>query len=124
MSDSIAVRIRCIAWLSFAGHSATESGAGEARELAEFEEVSQNQKPPHSYNKLIRLSILNSPQRRRTLSQIYKWIEDKFPFYKTAGTSWKVCTTWGAVTKCTLSKCVSADSWFVSSEIFGLPMSN
>lgn len=29
--------------------------------------------------------------KKMTLSEIYKWITDNFPYYKTAGNGWKVC---------------------------------
>lgn len=39
-------------------------------------------KPPYSYAVLIGMAILRSPDRRLTLSQIYKWISDTFAHYK------------------------------------------
>ncbi|KAI1879461.1 hypothetical protein JX265_002415 [Neoarthrinium moseri] len=43
--------------------------------------VDDGQKPAHSYAVLIAMAILRSPQRRLTLSQIYKWISDSYSFY-------------------------------------------
>ena len=43
-----------------------------------------------SYATLIRLAIINSPNEMATLSGIYQWISDNFPYYKTAGSGWKV----------------------------------
>ncbi len=43
-----------------------------------------------SYATLIRLAIINSANEMATLSGIYQWIADNFPYYKTAGTGWKV----------------------------------
>lgn len=48
--------------------------------------------PIISYATLIRLAIINSPNEMATLSGIYQWISDNFPFYKTAGNGWKVRT--------------------------------
>ncbi|KAK9425824.1 hypothetical protein SUNI508_12884 [Seiridium unicorne] len=49
--------------------------------------VDDGQKPPHSYAVLIAMSILRSPQRRLTLSQIYKWISDTYSFYSASEAS-------------------------------------
>ncbi len=43
-----------------------------------------------SYATLIRLAISNSPTEMATLSGIYDWIADKYPYYRSAGTGWKV----------------------------------
>ncbi len=48
-------------------------------------------KPPLSYASLIALAICSTPQRMLTLSGIYKWIENTFPFYRTPeAKAWKV----------------------------------
>ncbi|KAI0180815.1 forkhead box protein L2 [Hypoxylon sp. FL1284] len=46
-------------------------------------------KPPHSYAQLIGMAILRSPQRRLTLSQIYKWISDSYSFYNANDAGWQ-----------------------------------
>ncbi|KAL1969075.1 hypothetical protein VTN77DRAFT_909 [Rasamsonia byssochlamydoides] len=46
-------------------------------------------KPPYSYATLIGMSILRAPNRRLTLSQIYKWISDTFSFYRSGDTGWQ-----------------------------------
>ncbi|KAH8673805.1 fork head domain-containing protein [Xylariales sp. PMI_506] len=43
--------------------------------------IDDGQKPPHSYAQLIGMAILRAPNRRLTLAQIYKWIQDTFAFY-------------------------------------------
>ena len=49
-------------------------------------------KPPLSYASLIALAICSTPQRMMTLSGIYRWIENTFPFYRTPeAKAWKVC---------------------------------
>lgn len=47
-------------------------------------------KPPFSYATLITFAINSEPSRRMTLNGIYTWISYNFPFYKDAGTGWKV----------------------------------
>ena len=42
----------------------------------------EERKPPYSYASLIRLAILNSPDQKATLSDIYKWIQNQFLYYK------------------------------------------
>ncbi|CAB3374681.1 Hypothetical predicted protein [Cloeon dipterum] len=46
-------------------------------------------KPPYSYASLIRLAIGNAPKQKMTLSEIYQFIIDHFPYYREAGTGWK-----------------------------------
>ncbi|KAI3343799.1 hypothetical protein F4824DRAFT_21394 [Ustulina deusta] len=46
-------------------------------------------KPGHSYAQLIGMAILRSPQKKLTLSQIYKWISDTFKFYNANDAGWQ-----------------------------------
>lgn len=46
-------------------------------------------KPAHSYATLIAMAILRSPQRRLTLSQIYRWISSTYSFYKPNDAGWQ-----------------------------------
>ncbi|ORY69939.1 uncharacterized protein BCR38DRAFT_95847 [Pseudomassariella vexata] len=46
-------------------------------------------KPGHSYAQLIGMAILRAPNRRLTLSQIYKWISDTFSFYNANDAGWQ-----------------------------------
>lgn len=59
--------------------------------------VHQDGKPRYSYATLITYAINSSPAKKMTLSEIYRWICDNFPYYKNAGIGWKVrffSTTW------------------------------
>ena len=47
-------------------------------------------KPPFSYATLILLAINSTTEKRMTLQDIYKWIEDNFPYYKHCKKAWKV----------------------------------
>jgi forkhead transcription factor HCM1 len=46
-------------------------------------------KPLQSYATLIGMAILRSPNRRLTLSQIYKWISDTYRFYNPNDAGWQ-----------------------------------
>ncbi|XP_032922166.1 forkhead box protein I2 [Catharus ustulatus] len=46
-------------------------------------------RPPYSYSALIAMAIHCSPGRRRTLSQIYQFVADNFPFYRRARAGWQ-----------------------------------
>ncbi|XP_075237850.1 uncharacterized protein LOC142334068 [Lycorma delicatula] len=50
---------------------------------------SRDGKPPYSYASLIRLAISNAPQGKMTLSEIYQYIIQTFPYYRDANTGWK-----------------------------------
>ena len=47
-------------------------------------------KPPYSYANLITFAINSSTKKKMTLSEIYQWICDNFPYYREAGNGWKV----------------------------------
>ncbi|XP_048850863.1 forkhead box protein I1-ema-like isoform X2 [Brienomyrus brachyistius] len=46
-------------------------------------------RPPYSYSALIAMAIHWAPQRRLTLSQIYQYVADNFPFYSKGRTGWQ-----------------------------------
>ena len=50
----------------------------------------QDAKPPYSYAALITFAINSTANRRMTLNGIYTWISSNFPYYRDAGTGWKV----------------------------------
>ena len=52
-----------------------------------------DQKPPYTYATIVRCAILGSPGQRLTLSEIYLAMMTRFPWFETAGQSWKVCFT-------------------------------
>lgn len=51
--------------------------------------IDDGTKPHHSYATLIGMAILRSPQRRLTLSQIYKWIAETYSFYQLSDSGWQ-----------------------------------
>lgn len=48
------------------------------------------EKPPYSYATLIAHAILTSKDGRLTLSDIYKWISEAYPYYKRGEKGWQV----------------------------------
>lgn len=51
--------------------------------------VGMKEKPPYSYATIITYAINTSKKNRLTLSELYEWILENFPYFKTAGTGWK-----------------------------------
>lgn len=47
-------------------------------------------KPAYSYASLIAQAILDAPERKLTLNQIYAWIMDKYPYYRSQNSGWQV----------------------------------
>ncbi|XP_022086564.1 forkhead box protein I1-like [Acanthaster planci] len=46
-------------------------------------------RPPYSYSALIAMSIQSAPDRKITLSGIYKYVAENFPFYKKSKAGWQ-----------------------------------
>ena len=61
------------AWLSLSGQS----------------ELFKMVRPPYSYSALIAMAIQNSPEKKLTLSQIYQYVAENFPFYKKSRAGWQ-----------------------------------
>ncbi|XP_053734989.1 forkhead box protein I3b [Synchiropus splendidus] len=70
------------------------SAAGPGGELSWFSLPSQEDlmklvRPPYSYSALIAMAIHGAPDRRLTLSQIYQYVADNFPFYNKSKAGWQ-----------------------------------
>ncbi|MFT7797483.1 forkhead box protein I1c-like [Arapaima gigas] len=57
--------------------------------LASQEELLKLVRPPYSYSALIAMAIQSAPDRKLTLSQIYGYVADNFPFYKRSKAGWQ-----------------------------------
>ncbi|KAL1785276.1 forkhead box protein F1 [Sigmodon hispidus] len=51
--------------------------------------VRRPEKPPYSYIALIVMAIQSSPSKRLTLSEIYQFLQARFPFFRGAYQGWK-----------------------------------
>ncbi|XP_037373986.1 forkhead box protein F1 [Talpa occidentalis] len=81
-----------------AGAGAGAGGAGAAMEPAAAGPpkakkasagVRRPEKPPYSYIALIVMAIQSSPAKRLTLSEIYQFLQSRFPFFRGAYQGWK-----------------------------------
>ncbi|XP_035623672.1 forkhead box protein I1c-like [Oncorhynchus keta] len=57
--------------------------------IASQEELLKLVRPPYSYSALIAMAIQNVHDKKLTLSQIYRYIADNFPFYKKSKVGWQ-----------------------------------
>ncbi|XP_015239521.1 PREDICTED: forkhead box protein I2-like [Cyprinodon variegatus] len=53
------------------------------------EELMSLVRPPYSYSALIAMAIQSSPNQRLTLSQIYQYVSENFPFYSRNKAGWQ-----------------------------------
>ncbi|XP_077419958.1 forkhead box protein I2 [Vanacampus margaritifer] len=57
--------------------------------VASQEELLKLVRPPYSYSALIAMAIQNAHDKKLTLSQIYAYVADNFPFYKKSKAGWQ-----------------------------------
>ncbi|XP_074764145.1 forkhead box protein I2 [Athene noctua] len=63
--------------------------AGAERGWPAQQEGLRPTRPPYSYSALIAMAIHSAPGRQRTLSQIYQYVAENFPFYKKSKAGWQ-----------------------------------
>lgn len=71
------------------GDTSPNSALQRARQDKTYRRSYTHAKPPYSYISLITMAIQNSPQKMLTLSEIYQFIMDLFPFYRQNQQRWQ-----------------------------------
>ncbi|KAM5167549.1 forkhead box protein F2 [Callospermophilus lateralis] len=72
---------------SSAGGSGSGAGSGGTKKANSG--LRRPEKPPYSYIALIVMAIQSSPSKRLTLSEIYQFLQARFPFFRGAYQGWK-----------------------------------
>ncbi|XP_004844606.1 forkhead box protein I3 [Heterocephalus glaber] len=57
--------------------------------MASREDLMKMVRPPYSYSALIAMAIQSAPERKLTLSHIYQYVADSFPFYQRSKAGWQ-----------------------------------
>ncbi|XP_072194742.1 hepatocyte nuclear factor 3-alpha [Excalfactoria chinensis] len=67
----------------------SQSNLGRTRDAKSFKRSYPHAKPPYSYISLITMAIQQAPSKMLTLSEIYQWIMDLFPYYRQNQQRWQ-----------------------------------
>ncbi|XP_008838901.1 forkhead box protein I3 [Nannospalax galili] len=57
--------------------------------MASREDLMKMVRPPYSYSALIAMAIQSAPERKLTLSHIYQFVAESFPFYQRSKAGWQ-----------------------------------
>uniref|UniRef100_A0A3B4Y919 Forkhead box A1 n=1 Tax=Seriola lalandi dorsalis TaxID=1841481 RepID=A0A3B4Y919_SERLL len=71
------------------GMAYSGGGLNRARDNKAFRRSYPHAKPPYSYISLITMAIQQAPSKMLTLSEIYQWIMDLFPYYRQNQQRWQ-----------------------------------
>lgn len=54
------------------------------------EDFKKEEKPEESFAQLIKMAISSSPRQRLFLTEIYSWILENYPYFRTIDQGWRV----------------------------------
>ncbi|NXJ68299.1 FOXF1 protein, partial [Rostratula benghalensis] len=74
---------------SAAGSGGGAPGSGGPKAKKTNAGIRRPEKPPYSYIALIVMAIQSSPSKRLTLSEIYQFLQSRFPFFRGSYQGWK-----------------------------------
>ncbi|KAL4609200.1 forkhead box protein F1-like [Arapaima gigas] len=69
--------------------AAMESASSTGKTKKSNAGIRRPEKPPYSYIALIVMAIQSSPTKRLTLSEIYQFLQSRFPFFRGSYQGWK-----------------------------------
>ncbi|XP_034739004.1 forkhead box protein N2 [Etheostoma cragini] len=88
--------LTCLNWLHQRGNLLPLQPLPKMTPLPQLESSAPTQvlpsatsKPPYSFSSLIFMAIEDSPDRRLPVKDIYVWIVNNFPYYRTASGGWR-----------------------------------
>uniref|UniRef100_A0A8C9YVC1 Si:ch211-145o7.3 n=1 Tax=Sander lucioperca TaxID=283035 RepID=A0A8C9YVC1_SANLU len=88
--------LTCLNWLHQRGNLLPLQPLPKMTPLPQLESTAPTQllppassKPPYSFSSLIFMAIEDSPDRRLPVKDIYVWIVNNFPYYRTASGGWR-----------------------------------
>ncbi|XP_014394108.1 PREDICTED: hepatocyte nuclear factor 3-alpha, partial [Myotis brandtii] len=79
----------CMSPMAYAPSNLGRSRAGGSGDAKTFKRSYPHAKPPYSYISLITMAIQQAPGKMLTLSEIYQWIMDLFPYYRENQQRWQ-----------------------------------
>ncbi|XP_018515784.1 forkhead box protein N2 [Lates calcarifer] len=88
--------LTCLSWLHQRGNLLPLQPLPKMTPLPQLEFSTPSQplppassKPPYSFSSLIFMAIEDSPDKRLPVKDIYEWIVNNFPYYRTASGGWR-----------------------------------